>query len=188
MNVNSDERERLSCACVSWAGVRTSAPWSKAYNWSCRLTLTNGALVNASARDTRAGSSSSPSSRPLPLVCSDEGATLFVIFSFRCSFLLQGMHVEIQSGRRKAKRSQRKSPTLFQDRGKQRDGPYTATTCRLHSLIIPETSCKHACWKRPAETEQLIWKRAEFSSVECDRQLHTFRACDASHPPMTRVL
>lgn len=40
----------------------------------------------------------------LPLVCSNEGATLFVIFFVPHSFLLQGMHVEIYPGKKKIKK------------------------------------------------------------------------------------
>lgn len=41
----------------------------------------------------------------LPLICSNEGAMLFVIFFFPHSFLLQGMHVGIYPGKNKKKKN-----------------------------------------------------------------------------------
>ena len=72
-------------------------------------------------------------SATLPLVCINQGATLSLVSIFfslsRHSFLLQGMHVEIQSGA-KCKRTN----TEMQEH----HCAYGVTTRRLHSLIIQE--------------------------------------------------
>lgn len=148
----------------------------------------NDALVNARVCDTGACSSSS---RPL----SHSSAVMKVqhsssSFSFTVLFSYKACMLKSSQEERKPKEPKQKAKPPFQTGGKQRDGPYTAATCPSHSLIIPETSCKHACWKRPAETEQLIWKKAEFSSVQCGRvtrQLHTSRALYATSSRARRL-
>lgn len=61
-----------------------------------------------------------PQSATLPLICSNEGAKLLVVFFFPHSFLLQGMHVEIYPGEKKPK-NEKKPQTLIQNRKKNND-------------------------------------------------------------------
>lgn len=124
----------------------------------------NDARVHASVCDTRACRSSS---RP-PSHSSDAMKVQHSSPSFSPTVLFSHKACTLKSSQEERKQTEPKprAQHCLRTGGEQRDGPYTATTGQLHSLIIPETSCKHACWKRPAETEQLLWKEAEFSSAE----------------------
>lgn len=81
-------------------------------------------------------------------------------------FLLQGMHAEIQSGKKKQKKKKKTPLPPSVPPPAQIKLPTRVSTHRLHSVIIQETSrhCKHAIFAsarrpRPLEAVQLIWKK-----------------------------
>lgn len=81
----------------------------------------------------------------LPLICSNEGAMLFVIFFFPHSFLLQGMHVGIYPGKNKKKKTNTESEQK-KTTPQSLQSYYLSVTQHDHSRNI--ASCKHAFVKR----------------------------------------
>lgn len=140
----------------------------------CRLTVWLLFVVNyalfGNARVSDATALSVLQSATLPLICSNEGATLFVIFFFPYSFLLQGMHVEIYPGKKKL--NKKKNKHWFRREKKKTttqslQSDYLSVTQLDHSRNI--ASCKHAFVEAaqgppPPETVQLIWKKTRVCS------------------------
>lgn len=158
-----------------------SPPWFKAYNWLCRLTLGPMMRLLTLACVT-------PGPEAPPVGHSHSSAAMKVQHSsssFSSTVLLSlTRHARWAPVRKEeSKKKPKKKPNPVSEQGETTRRSLHSYYWWLHSLIIPETSCKHACWKRPAETEQLIWKEAEFSPGRATGQLRTFRAGDASHPP-----
>lgn len=112
----------------------------------CDCLVRSDALLNA--RMSEATAHNVRQSATLPLICSNKGATLFVIFFFPHSFLftrhacwnLSRKKKKKQKLKKKNKQTNTDSEKKKKKEKKQQHSPYIVTTCQLHSLIIQETS------------------------------------------------